>query len=108
MSVGPLGTAGSVAGSQLSQVKGSDTERAQQDQQDQSRRLDSDRHAQDAAGIGETEQDEETSDRDADGRRLWEKQVAHERDPTLEETIDEGPRSKDPTGQRGGNLDLSG
>jgi hypothetical protein len=65
------------------------------------------RQAENAAGIGRMDQDEATSDRDADGRRLW------ERPPTGQgqDEDDAGqtpPANKDPTGQAGSQLDLSG
>ena len=109
MSIGPSGMIGSLAGSPLSQTKGTDTDRAQQDTSNQSRQVQSDQKAESAAGIGETEQDEQTSERDADGRRLWEKPPQQEQtDSTEPENTAEPPRSRDATGQRGTNLDLSG
>jgi hypothetical protein len=107
----PLGgIAGSAAGVPLSQTSGSETERAQKDSQAQHRQVDSDQRAERAAGIGQTEQDQESSERDADGRRLWEapaegtKKDAHQAD-----TNEQAPRqSKDATGQSGTQLDLTG
>ena len=103
MSIGPM--AGSAAGSPFAQGQTSDVNRAQQDSTDQSRQTKSADKAEDAAGIGQTEQDEETSDRDADGRRLWEQ--APEADEQEQEPPSPG-RSKDPTGESGARLDLSG
>lgn len=109
MSIGPSGMIGSLAGSPLSQAKGTDADRAQQDTSNQSRQVQSDQKAENAAGIGETEQDEQTSERDADGRRLWEKPPQEEpTDSTVSENSDEPPRSRDATGERGTNIDLSG
>ena len=107
MSIGPMGTIGSAAGSQLAQGQGSEVNRAQQETADNARQTQSTEKAESAAGVGQTEQDEEATDRDADGRRPWElppevdeqTQVDHERGE---------PRSKDHTGQKGGKLDLSG
>jgi hypothetical protein len=59
-----------------------------------------------AAGIGQTDgEDHQTADRDADGRRAWEipPQKNAEGDPA-----DEPPQVKDPSGQSGGTIDLSG
>ncbi len=114
MSIGSLGIIGSAAGTPLSQAKGTETDKTAQATSDQARQVQSDRHAESAAGIGQTEQDEQASDRDADGRRPWE--VGGKRGGTLGSQDDsrEGPTpestplSKDPTGQTGNQLDLSG
>ncbi len=107
MSVGPMGAAASAAGAPFAQGQGSEATRAQQESAEQARQTNSTKKAEDAAGIGQTEQDEEASDRDADGRRLWEgapeEGNAEQDDPTAT-----GQRSKDATGEKGGQLDLSG
>jgi len=112
MSVGPLGgIAGSAAGSPLAQIRGSETERAQQETASQQRRVASDQKAEAAAGIGEADgQDHETAERDADGRRLWEETPKAENAETPDEPSDEPQqrKSKDATGQSGNLLDLSG
>jgi hypothetical protein len=108
MSVGPLGgLAASAAGSPLAQTKGSDVDQVQQDANSQQRRVESETKAEDAAGIGQTDgEDHEAADRDADGRRIWEK-IAQ--DKHQEETPDPHQRpSKDASGQSGNLLDLSG
>ncbi len=109
MSIGPMGgIAGSAAGSPLAQTQGSEPERAQQDASAQQRRVESDRKADSAAGIGEADgEDHETADRDADGRRFWEEP------PEPEQTDDSSgrspePKGKDTSGQSGTLLDLSG
>ena len=109
MSVGPLGgLAGSVAGTQLAQATGSDVERTQTDAGSQQRRVDADRKAENAAGIGETDgEDHETAERDADGRRIWENTRRNKAAGQSGEAGDP-PRSKDTTGQSGTLLDLSG
>ena len=115
MSIGPLGgLIGSVAGSPLAQTKGSELERAQRDMAAQDRQVRGESKAEAAAGIGETDgQDHETGERDADGRRLWERPAA----PNDAETPPDDasspaaaapPRVKDPSGQSGSQLDLSG
>ncbi len=112
MSVGPLGMAGSVAGTHLAQSSGSDNDRAAQDATASARKAATDLHAEKAAGIGETEQDEGASDRDADGRRLWEagpEEENAEGDKAQDTSTQGEPRqSRDPTGQCGNTLDLSG
>lgn len=106
MSVGPMGMAGSAAGAPLAQGKGSDVNRSQQDTGEQNRQTQAAEKAEKAAGIGETEQDQEASDRDADGRRLWE-HVPEGKD-NEEEQNEEKHAGRDPTGQVGGRLDLNG
>lgn len=112
MSVGPLGgIAGSAAGSPLAQTKGSEVERAGQDDNAEQRRIQSEQKAETASGIGETDgEDHETAERDADGRRFWEQPP---QGPDFEQPVeDPGGRkrrlSKDVTGKSGTLLDLSG
>jgi hypothetical protein len=108
MSMGALGVTASVAGTPLQQSRGSDVDTSQQAARDQARRADAARHAEAAAGVGETAEDQETEDRDADGRRLW------ERPPEPAASGDGAPEtapaglSKDATGQSGVHLDLLG
>jgi hypothetical protein len=111
MSMVPLGgLMSSAAGVPLSQSKGSETERAQKDSLAQNRQVDANQKAELASGIGQTEQDEESSERDADGRRLWESPTkpgneSSGEDPVVEITT---RQSKDATGQAGTKLDLTG
>ncbi len=109
MSMGPLGgvnagVVGSAAGSALSQTKGSSSERASKDSAAQERTKDTDIKTEKASGIGETESDSKASDRDADGRRLWERPKDGEQgeDETNEEQ--DNKTDKDDTG---GHLDLT-
>ncbi len=108
MSVGPLGgLAGSAAGSPLAQAKGSEVERAQQDSAGQQRRVQNDLKAEAAAAIGETDgEDHQAADRDADGRRLWEK--SHQVRGDQQRDDQEERVSRDASGQSGNLLDLSG
>ena len=111
MSVGPLGMIGSSAGSPLAQSQGTDVNRAQQETASQSRQTQMSEKAEQAAGVGQTEQDEQASDRDADGRRPWESPAgAAEAEASDSATAadDTARHSKDPTGQCGNQLDLSG
>lgn len=112
MSIGPLGgLMGSVAGAPLAQAKGSEVERAQQDQATQERQVRSETRADAAAGIGETDgQDHETGERDADGRRLWERSATGDKkgEPSAADAASRPARGKDPTGQSGSQLDLTG
>ena len=109
MSLGPLGgvnagVVGSAAGSPLSQTKGSSSERASKDSAAQERTKDTDLKTERSSGIGQTEGDHETSDRDADGRRLWER--SKKREQETDETDDEKNNEIDGDGT-GGQLDLT-
>ena len=111
MSIGPTGggIVGSSAGAPLSQTKGGEVERNQQDNVGQQRQIDSDQKADNAAGIDQISEDQETSDRDADGRRVWE--IGPDEDSSEEKKS--GPTaeprsSKDTHGKSGNSLDLTG
>ena len=106
MSVGPLGFAGAAAGANSAQRQ-ADVDRAQHDSANDVRKTKSVQAAEAAAGSAPTDgEGHESHERDADGRRLWEEMG--EPPPKDEAPAAEPPRSKDPTGDRGGNLDLSG
>jgi hypothetical protein len=111
MSMGPLGgVVGSAAGASLSQTAG-ETERVQKDSLAHNRQADAHQRADNAAGIGQTQQDEESSERDADGRRLWEPPAKPSKGSKDQATSDDpaaSRQSKDPTGQSGTQLDLTG
>ncbi len=110
MSVGPMGMAGSIAGG-LPQIRSAETGRAEKETTDQARQTKSDQQAEAAAGVGESTEDEKASDRDADGRRLWEatpEQTTESDEAVGDATAQEAPLSKDPTGTSGGQLDLTG
>jgi hypothetical protein len=111
MSVGPFGgIAGSAAGAPLAQTKGSEVERLQQDAGAQQRRVQGQLKAETAAGIGQADgEDHQTDERDADGRRLWERPAQKPGDPPADDSAAaERLQCKDPTGQSGNLLDLSG
>jgi hypothetical protein len=110
MSLLPLGgIVSSAAGAPLSQTAGSEAERTQRDSGVQQRQVDANDRAEQAAGIGTTEEDQETSERDADGRRLWEAPADKKTDPKTSVAAAAEPRqSKDASGLSGNNLDLTG
>jgi hypothetical protein len=110
MTMAPLGgLIGSAAGVPLSQTSGSETERAHKDSLVQNRQVDANQKAENAAGIGQTEQDQESSERDADGRRLWEAPVKPGKKSGSSDARDTAARqSKDATGRSGTKLDLTG
>jgi hypothetical protein len=100
---------GSAAGAPLSQTSGSETERTQRDSAAQQRETDTGARAERAAGIGTTEQDQEATERDADGRRMWEAPPEKKTDAADEDQSSAPPRqSKDATGLSGNHLDLTG
>lgn len=109
MSVGPLGgVVGSAAGAPLSQTKGSESDRAVREGAAQDKRVDGERQADAASGIGQTQEDEAADDRDADGRRLWE--APPDAEENADHVLSEEPtkKVKDPKGESGVNLDLTG
>lgn len=110
MSIGPMsGVVGSAAGAPLSQTAGSETERAAKESSATQRQVTNDTKAEQAAGIGQTESDEGPTDRDADGRRLWEGDPEAKQEPQAKTPERESPpQVKDPTGQSGSSLDLTG
>ena len=111
MSVGPTNIAGSLAGSPLAQSQGADVDRARQESSDQSRRVQSDPRAEQASGIGQTEDDSEAQDRDADGRRPWEiggTPESEDNESNASGPDAKQPRSRDATGQKGNQLDMMG
>lgn len=100
------GIVSSAAGVPLSQTKGSETEKSQKDANASERRVESEKKATESAGIGQTEEDQGTSERDADGRRFWEQSPEQEK---KEEQEAQSPRQvKDPEGLSGNSLDLTG
>ena len=107
MSVGPTTFAASLAATSLNQARGSEAERVQHDTAAKERQVEGDRKAESAAGIGTAEGDEAAGDRDADGRRLWEKPPVGQGTPD-EDAAEIAARTKDPTGQSGSLLDLTG
>ena len=75
----------------------------------QNRQVDANQKAELAAGIGQTEQDQESSERDADGRRLWEARDPKKSSRRSRPSSPSAARqSKDATGQSGTQLDLTG
>jgi hypothetical protein len=109
MSIASLGIVGSLAGTALPQ-RAAETEKLSRGTTEQSRANQAAEKAADAAGIGQTEEDSQTSERDADGRRLWEQPAD---DAQLPPKPTPGPDlklplAKDPSGACGKLLDLLG
>jgi hypothetical protein len=108
MSIGSLGIVGGLAGTPLPQ-RAAEAEKTQRETIEQARAAQASEQAENAAGIGQTEEDSQTSERDADGRRLWEEQRGAKKKPP-EQTVGEARSApaKDPSGNCGGLLDLVG
>lgn len=109
MSIGPVNLpAVTSAGGQLAQ-RTADMDRASHDVASQQGSTASQVAADSAAGIAQTDGDShEAHDRDADGRRLWEL-PGQKQTPTPDDASTTPPvQSKDATGERGNELDLSG
>jgi hypothetical protein len=102
------GALGSAAGAPLSQTAGSEAERTQKEASVQARLADAQTKSEKASGIGQMEQDQEASERDADGRRLWEDTAKKKEQEAAAEAADAQRQAKDPTGMSGNSLDLTG
>jgi hypothetical protein len=108
MNIGSLGIVGGMAATPLSQ-RTAETDRAERETIEQVRATQADDKAEQAGGIGQTEEDGEVTDRDADGRRPWELAEARREGPLSEaETAAAAIRAKDPRGEAGSQLDLLG
>ena len=105
MSIGPIHIPASVAGTPLSQSKGTEVDRAREEVGARQRQVYHDSKAEAAGGVGEPDgEDHETAQRDGDGRRPWEDQPEPE---TASHTV-QTRQSKDPSQQSGNLLDLTG
>lgn len=103
MSVGPLGgILGSAAGAPLSQTKGAASETSAREASARDQADEVQLRTERASGVGQTEGDERASDRDADGRRLWERPAERRESPQEEEQGSGAP----PTEEEEGGLDL--
>jgi hypothetical protein len=99
------------AGSSLAQASGPDTTLAHQDVFVQQRGIESAQQAEDAQGIGLTDgEDNQTNERDADGRTPWMLGARHPA-PAADETADDSTAAAEPSDSSddpGSHLDLSG
>ena len=103
-----IGIAASVAGASLAQIKGSELDRSHLDAVNQQRQAVNDAKAEAAAGIGATDEDQSAQDRDADGRKLWESTAeGQSRTAGVADELS-ARQSKDASGNRGTQLDLTG
>lgn len=109
MNVGvATGIPASIAGIPVAQTYGTDVDRTHSETAAQRRTEATDATAEKAAGIGEPDcEDHQVDDRDADGRRLWEFGPPKLAKPQADEEAEER-KSRDVTGESGGQLDLTG
>lgn len=102
MSTVPLGgVVGSVAGAPLAQTTGASAERIARDTVAKETTDELDLHAENSAGIGATEEEHGSADRDADGRLPWQWPQRKPAPPIPEE---EAPPPNKPDGEH--QLDL--
>jgi hypothetical protein len=110
MSIGPT-FAPAVAGGALAQAHAAQAERGREAAERQIQATFA-ASAEQAAGVGATDGEEhQTSDRDADGRRLWEAPAIGRSPKKAGDSTAEAnspPVANDPTGALGHGLDLSG
>lgn len=107
MSIGSLGGISSLAATPVSQ-RSSDVEKTQTATAEKSHADAAAVYAEQASGIGETKEESPTSDRDADGRRVWEFEAKKKQEAAEQSLAPTAGQSIDPTGAAGGQLDLSG
>lgn len=108
MQIPSLGTIGSLAATPLAQ-RDSEADKAQREADVLRQTQQSQMAAEQASGIGQTQEESEASERDADGRRLWEEPTRKK--PAAEPASSPnapGTPPPDPTGQCGTQLDLLG
>ncbi len=109
MNIGLTGGAlASAAGAPLAQSGGAETERSQKDASVRERLADAQSQSERASGIGTTDADQQTDERDADGRRLWEQQENRKKAAAEGDAAEPRRAAKDPTGVSGNALDLTG
>jgi hypothetical protein len=105
MSIGFPGIPSSIAGVPLAQSKGPEVDRVTEDVRAHQRLKSAAAKAEAAAGVGPADgEDHHASQGGADGQCPWDEPPPSERNSALPER----PLSKDPLGQRGELLDLSG
>ncbi len=108
MSIGPLNTISSIAASPITQATAADADRIVQEVNHRVREAAGQRAAERAEGIGVTEEEQAAGDRDADGRRIWEPTAKKSDELPGEVAANTAAVAKDPSGDRGSQLDLSG
>jgi len=109
MSIGSLGIVGSLAGTALTQ-KAAEVDKTHRDAADAARQTDAAQRAESAEGIGQTEEESQAGERDADGRRMWERPTKKSPEAEAVEAASTAATAvaKDPEGTSGGIVDLMG
>jgi hypothetical protein len=97
----------SAAGAPLSQSAGAEAERTQRDASGQQRVADAQEKSEKASGIGQMDEDQQASERDADGRRLWE-DTKKKKQADAADDVELPKQAKDASGLSGNALDLTG
>lgn len=107
MNIGPvMGLAASLAGQPLAERHSAEGEQALQNGSAE-RDVTNDLKAEAAAGVGAMDaEDKQTHERDADGREVLSWVVGDPDDDQADQQPRRQPRSVDPDGDRGGELDL--
>jgi hypothetical protein len=115
MSSIPTHIASGLAATSHAQARGVEADRVRHEDAVRHREDSADKSAEAAAGIDETKDQQASGDRDADGRRVIEwpggkkqRGAASTEESSTISNEHHGPRSKDPTGQAGSQLDLDG
>lgn len=107
MSMGSLGGVGPSVIGGIAAQGAKESQRAAREALDHERVDQADQRAADAAGIGQTDgENHQSNERDADGRRPWE--IPAGQQPSADESPASPQQSRDASGDRGGQLDLSG
>lgn len=110
MSITPaFGIAQSFASSSLTLAKGADADRAAAEVAEQVTAIEANEKSDNTAGLGEAEEQSGASERDADGRRMWELPHKQAEEEASANVAPPGVSPvKDASGQRGTQLDLLG
>ncbi|MBM4004156.1 MAG: hypothetical protein FJ295_12850 [Planctomycetes bacterium] len=103
-----LGSLGSIAATSLSQATVADADRIRHAAANRSRETAAQRATDLAGGIAPTKQEQETQDRDADGRQLWARQQPGDSEHPASDELPKPIAPKVPSGDRGSLLDLHG
>ena len=111
MNIGSIGIVAGMA-AQVAQSRATEVDRVQQENTVQEREVESAHEAEQAEGVGLTQEESAAGDRDADGRLAWQfgnQTPTEPATPASSALSAETPHhAKDPSGQAGTQLDLEG
>jgi hypothetical protein len=108
MNISQVGIVASAAATPLAQTRGNEVDRVRQETAVHERTAEATTEAESAEGIGTTNEEQATGERDADGRRPWEIDQQGKRSDNETAELPGSRRPKDPSGLAGSQLDLSG